>query len=80
MKISLKKKMAALAFMSIVSILPLSSNITQGSTKAITIAAIYSESNDAQAGAVVIDTAVGVALTLGWLCGIQAAVALIYAG
>lgn len=80
MKRTLKKQIAGLCFGALALSMPTATAITASSTKAVTIAAIYSDSKDAQAAAVVVDTGVAVAMTLGWLCGIQGAIATIYAG
>jgi hypothetical protein len=80
MKLSLRKKIAAFAFGLIVMTLPVVTSIAASSSKIVTVAAIYSENNHVQAAAAVIDTGVGVAAMLGWLCGIQGAIMTLYAG
>ncbi len=79
MKLSFRKKIAAFSFGAIALALPIVTCISAGASKGVTIAAIYSHNDHAQAAAVVVDAGVGVAAALGWLCGIQGAIMTIYA-
>lgn len=74
-----KKKIAGAFFCLLVFCMPLLTSFAVSTANMVTIFGIHSGKGD-QTVAAVIDTAVGVAITMGWLCGIQAAVGLVFAG
>lgn len=64
----MKKKVSLFLFSSMLFVIPLLSNLSTSMSDAWAIAGIYADSNELQAGAVVIETGAGIAFALGAIC------------
>lgn len=77
---NLKKTISGLMFGVLAVVIPFTTAFANSSSNLLTAATVaYGDSTD-QTVAVLVDTAVSVAIYSGWFCGIQGLVAIIAAG